>query len=106
MPPSGLGRLFVALEGSWASLLTVYLLQLETQLHHLSSTHREASSENQRLRETERDLTGQLEEVQEQLQVTREQLQVTRGHLNVAKGRVSWQMEEEPRQVAAIPVLW
>lgn len=35
----------------------------------------------------------------------REQLQVTKGHLNVAKGRVSWQMEEEPRQVAAIPGL-
>lgn len=84
---------------------TLYLLQLETQLHHLSSTHQEASSENQKLREAERDLTGQLEEVREQLQVTREQLQVTRGHLNVAKGRVSWQMEEEPRQVAAIPRL-
>lgn len=96
---SGFGRLFVALEGSWAShVLTLHLLQLETQLHRLSSTHQEASSENQQLRQTKRDLAGQLEEVQEQLQVTR-------GHLNVAKGHVSWQVEEEPRQVPAIPGL-
>ncbi|KAB1261797.1 Ras-related protein Rab-44 [Camelus dromedarius] len=72
--------------------------ELEAQLHRLSSTHQEASSENQQLREAERDLAGRLEEV-------RGKLQVTRGHLNAARGRVSWQMEEEPRQVAAIPGL-
>lgn len=83
------------LEGSWASLLTFYILKLEARLHQLSSTNQEANSENQQLREAERDLAGRLDEV-------REQLQVTKGHLNVAKGRVSWQMEEEPRQVAAI----
>ena len=67
MPHSGLGRMFVALGGSWASLLiTVHLRQLE--------------------------------EVQEQLQVTR-------GHLNVTKGYVSWQMEEELRQVVP-PGAW
>uniref|UniRef100_A0A8D0Y959 RAB44, member RAS onco family n=1 Tax=Sus scrofa TaxID=9823 RepID=A0A8D0Y959_PIG len=64
--------------------------ELEAQLHRLNSTHQEASSENQQLREAERDLAGRLEEV-------RGQLQVTRGHLNAARGRVSWQMEEEPR---------
>ena len=96
---SGFGRLLVALEGPGASLLlTLHLPQLEAQLHRLSSTHQEASSENQQLRETEHDLAGRLEEVQGQLQVTR-------GHLNAARGRVSWQMEEEPRQVAAIPGL-
>uniref|UniRef100_A0A8C0T5G3 RAB44, member RAS onco family n=1 Tax=Canis lupus familiaris TaxID=9615 RepID=A0A8C0T5G3_CANLF len=63
--------------------------ELEAQLHRLSSTHQEACSENQQLRETEHDLAGRLEEVQGQLQVTR-------GHLNAARGRVSWQMEEEP----------
>ncbi|XP_024899460.1 ras-related protein Rab-44 [Pteropus alecto] len=72
--------------------------ELEARLHQLSSTNQEANSENQQLREAERDLAGRLDEV-------REQLQVTKGHLNVAKGRVSWQMEEEPRQVAAIPGL-
>ncbi|XP_070633986.1 ras-related protein Rab-44 [Bos indicus] len=63
--------------------------ELEAQLHRLSSTHQEASSENRQLREAERDLAGRLEEV-------RGQLQVTRGHLDAARGRVSWQMEEEP----------
>uniref|UniRef100_A0A8C6W771 RAB44, member RAS oncogene family n=1 Tax=Nannospalax galili TaxID=1026970 RepID=A0A8C6W771_NANGA len=63
--------------------------ELEVQLLYLSSTQQEANSENQQLREAERDLTGQLEEV-------RGQLQVTRGHLNTARGRVSWQTEEEP----------
>ncbi|XP_053458835.1 ras-related protein Rab-44 [Nycticebus coucang] len=70
--------------------------ELEAKLHHLSSTQQEANSENQQLREAERDLAGQLEEV-------RGRLQVTRKHLNAARGRVSWQMEEETRQVAAIP---
>ncbi|MXQ85479.1 hypothetical protein E5288_WYG011267 [Bos mutus] len=68
--------------------------ELEAQLHRLSSTHQEASSENRQLREAERDLAGRLEEV-------RGQLQVTRGHLDAARGRVSWQMEEEPRQEKA-----
>uniref|UniRef100_A0A8C3WCP8 RAB44, member RAS onco family n=1 Tax=Catagonus wagneri TaxID=51154 RepID=A0A8C3WCP8_9CETA len=63
--------------------------ELEAQLHRLNSTHQEASSENQQLREAQRDLAGRLEEV-------RGQLQVTRGHLNAARGCVSWQMEEEP----------
>nr|XP_006050474.2 ras-related protein Rab-44 isoform X3 [Bubalus bubalis] len=63
--------------------------ELEAQLHRLSSTHQEASSENRQLREAEQDLAGRLEEV-------RGQLQVTRGHLDAARGRVSWQMEEEP----------
>uniref|UniRef100_A0A8C6FIN9 RAB44, member RAS onco family n=1 Tax=Moschus moschiferus TaxID=68415 RepID=A0A8C6FIN9_MOSMO len=63
--------------------------ELEAQLHRLSSTHQEASSENRQLREAERDLAERLEEV-------RGQLQVTRGHLDAARGRVSWQMEEEP----------
>ncbi|XP_043306618.1 ras-related protein Rab-44 isoform X3 [Cervus canadensis] len=62
--------------------------ELEAQLHRLSSTHQEASSENRQLREAERDLAGRLEEV-------RGQLQVTRGQLDAARGRVSWQMEEE-----------
>lgn len=68
--------------------------QLEAQLLHLSSTQQEASWENLQLREAECDLAGQLEEV-------RGQLQVTRGHLDTARtrGRVSWQIEEEPRQV-------
>lgn len=70
--------------------------QLEAQLRHLSSSHQAASSENQQLREAERDLAGQLEEV-------RGQLQVTQGRLNTARSRVSWQMEEDPRQVAAVP---
>ncbi|KAK7814854.1 hypothetical protein U0070_026355 [Myodes glareolus] len=69
--------------------------QLEAQLLHLSSTQQEASWENLQLREAERDLAGQLEEV-------RGQLQATRGRLNTARGRVSWQIEEEPRQVAAL----
>lgn len=71
--------------------------QLEAQLLHLSSTQQEASLENLQLREVERDLTGQLEEV-------RGQLQVTRGHLDTARtrGRVSWQVEEEPRQVTIL----
>ncbi|KAM9739954.1 ras-related protein Rab-44 isoform 3-T5 [Dama dama] len=64
--------------------------ELEAQLHRLSSTHQEASSENRQLREAERDLAGRLEEV-------RGQLQVTRGQLDAARGRVSWQMEEELR---------
>ncbi|XP_075835839.1 ras-related protein Rab-44 isoform X2 [Microtus pennsylvanicus] len=63
--------------------------ELEAQLLHLSSSQQEASWENLQLREAERDLAGQLEEV-------RGQLQVTRGHLNTARGRVSWQIEEEP----------
>ncbi|KAL6058938.1 hypothetical protein STEG23_022126, partial [Scotinomys teguina] len=69
--------------------------ELEAQLLHLSSTQQEASWENLQLREAERNLAGQLEEV-------RGQLQVTRGHLDTARGRVSWQIEEEPRQVAAL----
>lgn len=64
-------------------------MELEAQLLHLSSTQQEASRENLQLREAERALAGQLEEV-------RGQLQVTRGHLNTARGRVSWQAEEEP----------
>ncbi|XP_049999683.1 ras-related protein Rab-44 isoform X2 [Alexandromys fortis] len=63
--------------------------ELEAQLLHLSSSQQEASWENLQLREAERDLAGQLEEV-------RGQLQVTRGRLNTARGRVSWQIEEEP----------
>lgn len=66
--------------------------QLEAKLHSLSDTHREATSENLQLREARRDLAGQLEEMQGQLQVTRE-------HLKAARGRVSWQVEEEARQV-------
>ncbi|XP_070313014.1 ras-related protein Rab-44 [Odocoileus virginianus] len=62
--------------------------ELEAQIHRLSSTHQEASSENRQLREAEQDLAGRLEEV-------RGQLQVTRGQLDAARGRVSWQMEEE-----------
>ncbi|KAK2509408.1 hypothetical protein MC885_021428, partial [Smutsia gigantea] len=54
--------------------------ELEAQLHHLSSTHLEASLENQQLREAERDLAGQLKEVQGQLQVARV-------HIHTAKGR-------------------
>ncbi|XP_006882231.1 PREDICTED: ras-related protein Rab-44-like [Elephantulus edwardii] len=66
--------------------------ELEAQLDHLSTTHQEASSENQHLREAERELAGRLEEVQGQLQVTR-------GHLKTAKGLVSWQVAEtEPRE--------
>lgn len=72
--------------------------ELEAQIHRLSSTHQEASSENRQLREAEQDLAGRLEEV-------RGQLQVTRGQLDAARGRVSWQMEEELRQVAATPGL-
>lgn len=65
--------------------------ELEAQLLHLSSTQQEANRENLQLREAERDLAGQLEEV-------RGQLQVTRGHLDTARtrGKVSWQIEEEP----------
>ncbi|XP_052600414.1 ras-related protein Rab-44 [Peromyscus californicus insignis] len=63
--------------------------ELEAQLLHLSSTQQEASWENLQLREAERNLAGQLEEV-------RGRLQVTRGHLDTARGRVSWQVEEEP----------
>ncbi|XP_064141371.1 ras-related protein Rab-44 isoform X5 [Loxodonta africana] len=66
--------------------------ELQAQLDHLSSTHQEANSENQQLREAEKDLVGQLKEVQGQLQVTR-------GHLKAAKGRVSWQVEEEEPSV-------
>ncbi|KAM6182316.1 LOW QUALITY PROTEIN: ras-related protein Rab-44 [Erethizon dorsatum] len=66
--------------------------ELEAQLHSLSDTHREATSENLQLREAGRDLAGQLEKV-------RGQLQVTRGHLDAARGRVSWQVEEEPGNV-------
>ncbi|XP_013372585.1 PREDICTED: ras-related protein Rab-44 isoform X2 [Chinchilla lanigera] len=62
--------------------------ELEAQLHSLSDSHREATSENLQLREAGQDLAGQLEEV-------RGQLQVTRGHLDAARGRVSWQVEEE-----------
>ena len=99
-PHSSLERLFAPLGGNWASVpVPFHLLQLEAQLHRLNSTHQEASSENQQLREAERDLAGRLEEV-------RGQLQVTRGHLNAARGRVSWQMEEEPRQVAAPSLGW
>lgn len=94
-----LGGCLVPLKGNWDTLpLTHHLLQLEAQLHRLSSTHQEASSENRQLREAERDLAGRLEEV-------RGQLQVTRGQLDAARGRVSWQMEEELRQVAATPGL-
>lgn len=70
------------------------LLQLEAELQRLSSAHREAGSEKLQLREAQRDLAGRLEQVQEQLQMTQ-------GHLNFARSRVSWQVEEEPRQVAA-----
>ncbi|XP_027458631.1 ras-related protein Rab-44 [Zalophus californianus] len=63
--------------------------ELEAQLHRLSGTHQEANTENQQLRETERDLAGRLEEVQGQLQATRGRLSATRGH-------ASWQVEEEP----------
>ncbi|KAL1771256.1 ras-related protein Rab-44 [Sigmodon hispidus] len=63
--------------------------ELEAQLVHLSSTQQEASRENLQLKEAERDLAGQLAEVQGQLQVTR-------AHLNTARGLVSWQVEEEP----------
>ncbi|XP_036104558.1 ras-related protein Rab-44 [Molossus molossus] len=62
--------------------------ELEAQLRRLSSTHQEASSENQQLREAQHDLAGRLDKV-------REQLQVTKGHINVTRARVSWQMEEE-----------
>uniref|UniRef100_A0A2K6SKF3 RAB44, member RAS onco family n=1 Tax=Saimiri boliviensis boliviensis TaxID=39432 RepID=A0A2K6SKF3_SAIBB len=62
--------------------------ELEAQLSHLRSTHQEAASENQQLREAKRDLAGRLEEV-------RGQLQVTKGRLDTARGRVSWQMEEK-----------
>ncbi|KAF0884435.1 RAB44 protein, partial [Crocuta crocuta] len=72
--------------------------QLEAQLHRLSGSHQAASAENQQLREAERDLAGQLEEVQGRLLETR-------GQLNAARGHVSWQMEDEPRQVAATPGL-
>ncbi|KAL0622569.1 Ras-related protein Rab-44 [Plecturocebus cupreus] len=62
--------------------------ELEAQLSHLRSTHQEAASENQQLREAKHDLAGRLEEV-------RGQLQVTKGRLDTARGRVSWQMEEK-----------
>lgn len=81
-----------------ATLSSPHPSQLEAQLLHLSSSQQEASWENLQLREAERDLAGQLEEV-------RGQLQVTRGRLNTARGRVSWQIEEEPRQVAALSEL-
>ncbi|XP_012371115.2 ras-related protein Rab-44, partial [Octodon degus] len=64
--------------------------ELEAQLHSLSDTHQEATSENLQLREAGRDLAGQLEEV-------RGQLQVTRGHLDATRGLVSWQAEEDAR---------
>ncbi|XP_021489164.1 ras-related protein Rab-44 isoform X3 [Meriones unguiculatus] len=63
--------------------------ELEAQLLHLSSTQQEASWENLQLREAERHLAGQLQEV-------RGQLQATRGCLGSARGRVPWQTEEEP----------
>ncbi|EHB04401.1 Ras-related protein Rab-44 [Heterocephalus glaber] len=66
--------------------------ELEAQLYSLSDTHQEAASENLQLREAGRDLAKQLDEVQGQLQVTR-------GHLDAARGQVSWQVEEEARQV-------
>uniref|UniRef100_A0A8C0X6X3 Ras-related protein Rab-44 n=1 Tax=Castor canadensis TaxID=51338 RepID=A0A8C0X6X3_CASCN len=63
--------------------------ELEAQIHRLGTMQQEADSENQQLREAERDLVGQLEKV-------RGQLQVTRGRLDASRGRVAWQMEEEP----------
>ncbi|XP_058519902.1 ras-related protein Rab-44 [Ochotona princeps] len=69
--------------------------ELEAQLQHLSSAQQEAHAENLQLREAERELAGRLEEVQGQLQVTR-------GHLATARARVSWQTEEEPRQVQSL----
>lgn len=80
------------------SPLPTHPSQLEAQLLHLRSSQQEASWENLQLREAERDLAGQLQEVQGQLQVTR-------GRLNTARGRVSWQIEEEPRQVAVLSEL-
>ncbi|XP_020855194.1 ras-related protein Rab-44 isoform X4 [Phascolarctos cinereus] len=62
--------------------------ELEAQIDTLRSKRHEVSRENQRLQETQRDLTGQLEQVQGLLQVTR-------GHLNLARGQVPWQVEEE-----------
>uniref|UniRef100_G1TAS8 Ras-related protein Rab-18 n=2 Tax=Oryctolagus cuniculus TaxID=9986 RepID=G1TAS8_RABIT len=63
--------------------------ELEAHLQRLSSTQQEASAENLQLREAQRDLAGQLEEV-------RGQLRATRGRLASARARVSWQTEEEP----------
>lgn len=89
------GRVSLPPQRAVATLSSPNPSQLEAQLLHLSSSQQEASWENLQLREAERDLAGQLEEV-------RGQLQVTRGRLNTARGRVSWQIEEEPRQVAAL----
>lgn len=75
---------------------SILLPQLEAQLHGLRSSHRAAGSENQQLRETEQELAGQLEEA-------RGHLRVTRGRLSAARGHASWQVEEEPRRVAAAP---
>ncbi|XP_068929758.1 ras-related protein Rab-44 [Petaurus breviceps papuanus] len=62
--------------------------ELEAQIDLLRRESHEVSMENQRLQETQRDLTGQLEQVQGHLQVTR-------GHLRLARGQASWQVEEE-----------
>ncbi|XP_056674122.1 ras-related protein Rab-44 isoform X3 [Monodelphis domestica] len=71
--------------------------ELEAQIDLLRSKRQEVSMENQRLQETQKDLTGQLEQV-------RGQLQVTRGHLNLAKGQVSWQVEEKTSLTSDPPV--
>ncbi|XP_044531224.1 ras-related protein Rab-44 [Gracilinanus agilis] len=71
--------------------------ELEAHIDLLRSKRQEVSIENQRLQETQKDLTGQLEQV-------RGQLQVTRGHLNQAKGQVSWQVEEETSLASDLPV--
>ncbi|XP_074167207.1 ras-related protein Rab-44 isoform X6 [Sminthopsis crassicaudata] len=71
--------------------------ELEAQIDLLKSKRHEVSRENQRLQETQRDLTGQLEQVQGQLQVTR-------GHLNLARGQVAWQVEEETSLSSDPPV--
>ncbi|KAM9002251.1 ras-related protein Rab-44 isoform 7-T8 [Sarcophilus harrisii] len=71
--------------------------ELEAQIDLLKSKRHEVSLENQRLQETQRDLTGQLEQVQGQLQVTR-------GHLNLARGQVAWQVEEETSLSSDPPV--
>ncbi|XP_074092500.1 ras-related protein Rab-44 isoform X2 [Macrotis lagotis] len=71
--------------------------ELEAQINLLRSKRHEVSMENQRLQETQRALTGQLEQVQGQLQVTRR-------HLNQAKGQVVWQVEEETSLPSDPPV--
>ncbi|XP_027731999.1 ras-related protein Rab-44 isoform X3 [Vombatus ursinus] len=70
--------------------------ELEAQIDLLRSKRHEVSRENQRLQETQRDLTGQLQQVQGQLQVTK-------GHLNLARGQVPWQVEEETSDPPAGP---